>query len=253
MISGEAGISHSSSPYHNLLKSLLTVASSQGKENVKWVVIGNDHTFMIPQNLAEFLNTLDADALVYTGNELKMQYRRRVLSFASGGAGAVMSHVVVKLMLLVWFLTTNDPLLTALLPSMDGEGPHRLLQEGGIPAQNWSSFSLHWGSHLSVSTKSTYRCSFTRIAEITSCGDDAPMLDLRRSGPHLKCVLAFLRIWMAAGDADLSALHKSLGADKCHWEHRSDPARKVSADLFIVIPSLPGHNFVFHRWVRRSS
>jgi hypothetical protein len=226
-LSGDADAPLLSSPYHNFIRSLLTVASSAGKEDVKWVVLGNDHTFMIPPNLAYFLGTLDVDTFVYSGNELRMQYRRKVLSFASGGAGAVTSHVVVKLMLVVWFLTASDPLLISLLPALDAKDPRSELNSG--INELWSNDStLQWGSDRSLQSESAYSCSGFSMPSIIACGADGLMMDLRRSGPHVKCALAMLLAWVIEDGTNFSELQKSLGAERCISESSDNQQLKVS-------------------------
>eukprot|EP00600_Ochromonadales_sp_CCMP1393_P012640 CAMPEP_0175016012 /NCGR_PEP_ID=MMETSP0005-20121125/11538_1 /TAXON_ID=420556 /ORGANISM="Ochromonas sp., Strain CCMP1393" /LENGTH=343 /DNA_ID=CAMNT_0016273133 /DNA_START=314 /DNA_END=1342 /DNA_ORIENTATION=+ len=70
-------------------------------------------------HMEEFLDTLDSDAMIYSGNKLSIMYRRNILSFASGGAGAVMSHSLIKMMLILWMLNEDTPELLDLLPSVD--------------------------------------------------------------------------------------------------------------------------------------
>jgi len=73
-------------------------------------VLANDHSFIIPQNLANFIVSpfLIHDEAIYTGNKLALNYRRHKLHFASGGAGAVLSHVTAKAVWLVWMLLADD-------------------------------------------------------------------------------------------------------------------------------------------------
>ncbi len=64
--------SYTPSNYHNMLRSLITLFTSNNKHytggnGIKWLVYANDHTFMIPDNLDAFLTTLDASQLIYTG------------------------------------------------------------------------------------------------------------------------------------------------------------------------------------------
>lgn len=77
---------------------------------VQWMVFGNDHTYFLLPNLSQFLHSLSADSLIYTGNELAINFKKeKKLHFASGGAGAVLSHPAVKLQLIVWVLLSSLP------------------------------------------------------------------------------------------------------------------------------------------------
>lgn len=88
----------SSSPFFNLVRAFLEILFDKG--DYKWILFGNDHTFIIPQNLVSFLSTLDSDILVYTGNKMF----RNSIFFASGGAGAVTSSVAMKAFLIALVL-----------------------------------------------------------------------------------------------------------------------------------------------------
>jgi len=77
----------------------------------KWFFFANDHTFLVPENLMCFLEGRDSELPVYAGNILQRGIFRNVpLKFASGGAGVVLSHTSLKLLVLTWVLTDN-PLL----------------------------------------------------------------------------------------------------------------------------------------------
>ena len=94
--------------FHNLVRSYIDILSFSrdlGRSNdisFDWLVFGNDHSFIIPSNLACFLRSLDHEDFIYTGNKLYLNYRGSSLTFASGGAGAVLSHSCLKLMLITW-------------------------------------------------------------------------------------------------------------------------------------------------------
>jgi len=95
------------SPYINMIETFTILSTS--KYNHKWFVFANDHTFMILPNLARHLASLDYDLAIYTGSKLQRgNYKKEFLYFASGGAGAVLSHVSLKLLILSWVLTRND-------------------------------------------------------------------------------------------------------------------------------------------------
>ena len=92
-------------PFSTLVNSLFEVIVKS--PSVEWIVYGNDHSFFIPQNLYCFLSTLDSSLPMYTGNRLKLEYLGSTLYFASGGAGSVLSHVSVKLFLIVLLINKN--------------------------------------------------------------------------------------------------------------------------------------------------
>jgi hypothetical protein len=101
-------------PDQNMIRSFLSMAASES--NLQWLIFANDHTFMIPVNLVCFLNQLDADIPVYSGNKLyRGPHRDFKLYFASGGSGVVLSHVSLKLLLVSWTITGNPDLERALL------------------------------------------------------------------------------------------------------------------------------------------
>jgi len=73
-----------------------------------WLLLANDHAFVIPLNLKRFLAQLDPADMAYSGTKLALHYRAQTLLFASGGAGLVLSHTAAKLMVLVWTLADLD-------------------------------------------------------------------------------------------------------------------------------------------------
>eukprot|EP01041_Mallomonas_annulata_P001663 gene1663-3214_t len=104
------------SPMINFLQTLLYVTCTPARSD--WVVLANDHSFLIPQNLNCFIKSLDADVPVYTGNQLSLSYLQGTLYFASGGAGAIISHVSIKLFLITLILTKPN-LISSLLTEID--------------------------------------------------------------------------------------------------------------------------------------
>ena len=68
----------------------------------KWFMICNDHTFIAIPNLIYFLKSFNHDDLIYSGNKLAINYKSSILSFASGGAGIILSHSSIKLIMLTW-------------------------------------------------------------------------------------------------------------------------------------------------------
>ncbi len=101
--------------FSNLINVFLSFCIHNRSQSSKWLVYANDHSFFIPANLNRYLQSLDAEHLVYTGNRLAIHLGNKVLSFASGGAGAVLSHGCVKLMLLLWSALGTQEFYKALL------------------------------------------------------------------------------------------------------------------------------------------
>lgn len=117
----------SMSPYINMIE-VFTILSTS-KYNYKWLVFGNDHTFMIPQNLACHLSlsSLDHDLPVYSGNKLQRgEYKNSFLYFASGGAGGVISFVGLKLVVISWILTGNPIATNSLLKIKEFMNEHMI-------------------------------------------------------------------------------------------------------------------------------
>ena len=70
-------------PLKYLIQSLISILILEN--DLKWLVIANDHTFIIPSNLNCFLSTLDSELLIYTGNKLiRGLHKEYLLPFASG-------------------------------------------------------------------------------------------------------------------------------------------------------------------------
>lgn len=183
-----------SSPYHQLVRSLFAILSSSGQLlPLKWLVLANDHTFMIPQNLAQRLSTLDTEQLVYTGNQLALPFRKEVLSFASGGAGAVLSHATAKLILGIWMLITEEDILLSLLTQY---APSHSV----VPAEN--DATVQWGNRNSTSESiaaGTATC-MQRIVCTPRKGDATTnllVIDLSRSAASkVGCALYAIRQWL---------------------------------------------------------
>ena len=98
----------SDTPMYRFMRFLVSTILSRTNMVYKWIVMCNDHTFMVPQNLECFLGKYNPDELIYTGNKLAISYRDGTLPFASGGAGLVFSHVAVNIMLITWVLNKNE-------------------------------------------------------------------------------------------------------------------------------------------------
>jgi hypothetical protein len=113
----------SNNPLRRLIDSLMEVAKNH--EDMDWIVLANDHTFVIPTNLKRYLNSLDPGVAVYTGNMLKMTLGKNdILRFASGGAGAVLSKSSLKCMLLAWALTATDSQIVDSLSFLECKETH---------------------------------------------------------------------------------------------------------------------------------
>lgn len=94
------------SPFKNMLQSFYELITSQSQ--MSWLIYGNDHSFFVPTNLYCFLNSLDKDLAIYTGNKLQRgMFNDFKLYFASGGAGCVASHVALKMFMISLALNRN--------------------------------------------------------------------------------------------------------------------------------------------------
>ena len=72
----------------------------------QYILLANDHSFIIPHNLEQFLISLPRsfeENLVYSGHKLALNRNQRHM-FASGGAGLLMSRPCVSLLISVWAL-----------------------------------------------------------------------------------------------------------------------------------------------------
>lgn len=77
----------------------------------RWFMFANDHTFIVPDNLYCLVNGKDFEMPLYGGSILQRGKHLNVpLKFASGGAGVVMSHTSLKLLVITWILTGNEVL-----------------------------------------------------------------------------------------------------------------------------------------------
>ena len=178
------------SPFHNMIRSLLTILSAQSSvSTVDWIVMGNDHTFIFPMNLQAFLNRLDSNLLIYSGNELRISYKKRILSFASGGAGAVFSHTTAKLIVAVCLAVTEDTLLLSLLPSIS--------TDHSMNNSTYVVLLLDWDAKSTYTTSMHAQCTPAELRHLASCDSAGVLtLDMQHSGPHVVCMLSFLRSWL---------------------------------------------------------
>jgi hypothetical protein len=154
-------------PYDRLLRSLLWIlCSTAGETGTKWIVMANDHTFLIPLNLQRFLLKLNSDELIYTGNMLGINYAKIKLKFASGGAGAVMSHATVKVIAILWLLLLKDT--TLLSPT------------------SYMNFS---GQSMSDFCKEYIACNL-------NVNGTAADINLTSNGPHFSKAVELLKQWL---------------------------------------------------------
>jgi len=111
------------SPIDNMLEFFVSLLLSPSIPQYKWYVYGNDHTLFVPSNLICYLDQLDHNSISYCGNKLQRgKYQNVNLQFASGGAGVIISHTSMKLLLFAWTLSRNKylkPHITRLLSRAD--------------------------------------------------------------------------------------------------------------------------------------
>jgi hypothetical protein len=101
-------LQHKMSPYVNMIEFFFFLAVSADSRGYRWLVYGNDHSFFIPHNLLCFLQTLDSELPIYGGNKLQRgEFKKYFLYFASGGAGAVISMVGLRMVLIAWIVLQN--------------------------------------------------------------------------------------------------------------------------------------------------
>jgi hypothetical protein len=86
---------------YRLVYALYTMLKDKGSFG-GFIIICNDHSFIVVPNLVEYLKEFDPNNLFYTGNELAISYKGSTLSFASGGAGIVVSKSCISLMIVTW-------------------------------------------------------------------------------------------------------------------------------------------------------
>ena len=168
-------------PYHRLVHALLHAIDfrTDTSSNAKWIILANDHSFIISQNLRSFLSQplLDPDKILYSGNKLGLHYNKGLLYFASGGAGAVLSHVTAKFIVIMWILLSEDLLLLKLI----------------APAKN---------PKLSPSDKSSVLC-LDNTVQLTASADQDSKWDAAY-------IAALMRAWIDEEPAHPSAVMRSL-------------------------------------------
>jgi hypothetical protein len=95
-------------PFYKLIDAFVGMMSKDFVS--EWIVMANDHSFFIPMNLIRFLEPMKSlsSGMFYGGNRLALVYHKKLISFASGGAGAVFSTVSVKALLVLWSILHRD-------------------------------------------------------------------------------------------------------------------------------------------------
>ena len=90
------------SPMYRLISAFYSLTTlHQGVH--EFILLCNTHTFVVIPNLQEFISRYASEDLFYSGNELAINYKSpSPLTFASGGAGIVLSHVSLTLMMVTW-------------------------------------------------------------------------------------------------------------------------------------------------------
>jgi hypothetical protein len=93
--------------YANMMNALVNIYVENGSL-ADWLVMANDHTFLVPPNLYGYLCGENAQRAVYGGNRLQRGLYKDdfPLYFASGGAGILLSRPAVLMFFLV--MTLND-------------------------------------------------------------------------------------------------------------------------------------------------
>lgn len=164
------------SAYYNMAQSLTSVVFDSSYQS-QWLLMCNDHTFVFRSNLLRFLEQLDYEDLIYSGNQLSIRYRGRVVSFASGGAGVVLSRAAAELVLMTWHLISDDAITTALLDAL------------GRPADRHAACMR---VVLLPGFLSYDRSSASIVVNISRDGGGG--------GGGLGCLLVLLRRWLTHGE-----------------------------------------------------
>lgn len=170
------------SAYYNMAQSLTSVVFDSSYQS-KWLLMCNDHTFVFRSNLWRFLEQLDHEDLIYSGSHLSIRYRGRVVSFASGGAGVVLSRAAAELVLMTWHLLSDDAVSTALLDAL------------GRPADRHAACMR---AVLLPGFLSYDRSSASIVVTISRDGGEG------EGGGGLGCLLVLLRRWLEIRRGELS-------------------------------------------------
>lgn len=127
-------------PFQKMVESFFQILQNQFSLRYDWILFGNDHTFLIPQNLRCYLKTLDHTQLIYAGNKLRITFQGKTLFFASGGAGAILSRPALLLIMSVWTVLHPEMLLEILQRQ-----PPSLFSEDVI-----RNLPMDWGQNLTI-------------------------------------------------------------------------------------------------------
>jgi hypothetical protein len=101
-------------PFHKMVESFFQILHNQFALRYDWLLFGNDHTFLIPQNLRCYLKSLDHTKLIYAGNKLHITFQGKALYFGSGGAGAILSRPALFSIMSVWTVLHPEMVLQIL-------------------------------------------------------------------------------------------------------------------------------------------
>jgi hypothetical protein len=141
-------------PFHKMVESFFKILQNQFSLRYDWIqnqfslrydwmLFGNDHTFLIPQNLRCYLKTLDHTKLVYAGNKLRITFQGKTLYFASGGAGAILSRPALLSIVSVWTVLHPEMVLEIL----QRQTPSLFLEE------NLRNSPLNRGQNLTIDVR----------------------------------------------------------------------------------------------------
>lgn len=128
-----------------------------------FTIICNDHSFIVVPNLLEYLKGFDPNELFYTGNELAISYKGSTLSFASGGAGIVLSKSCVSLMLVTWAII-RLPILVEIMSQKE-------LLEKCVLQQMLNSHSLFFETENVI-------CSMSLLLKLSDLASTSGLVDV---------------------------------------------------------------------------
>jgi len=205
------------SAYYNMAQSLTSVVFDSSYQS-KWLLMCNDHTFVFRSNLLRFLEQLDHEDLIYSGNHLSIGYRGRMVSFASGGAGVVLSRAAAELVLMTWHLISDDAVSTALLNAL------------GRPADRHAACMR---AVLLPGFLSYDRSSASIVVTISRDGGEGKV--------GLGCLLVLLRRWLMHGELsgdEIGGFKYFSTTDKVCQHNPPSSSRSIA--LIVLL-----HNFTF--------
>jgi hypothetical protein len=104
--------------YANLMDALfhMYIEADGAASDSDWLVLANDHSFLVPPNLHCYLKALNPHFAVYTGNRLQRgEYKDGFpLYFASGGSGIVLSRPAIIMFFVAMAMNKDSYLLDKL-------------------------------------------------------------------------------------------------------------------------------------------